>query len=102
MSLTQPASGLALVAVQLKEGSTISGIRVRDGPRRRNGAMKSETDSRTELPSQDEARAMIERARRLRAETLGRLVRAAWLRVAHRPAGRRSDGRADSMPLARA
>lgn len=38
------------------------------------------------LPSHAEARAIVERARRLRAETLAGLARAALSRIARRPA----------------
>lgn len=38
-------------------------------------------------PTETEARAMIDHARRLRAEALSRMLRAAWSRIAHRPAG---------------
>lgn len=53
--------------------------------------MTTETTGGTAIPSQDEMRSLVERARRLRAETLARLLRTAWERIAHkgarRPAG---------------
>jgi hypothetical protein len=49
--------------------------------------MSPEPKSRPGLPSHAEARAIVDRARRLRAEALAQLARAAWSRLARRPAG---------------
>ncbi len=64
--------------------------------------MTPEPKSSRRLPSHDEARATIDRARRLRAETLGRLSRAAWSRLAGRPANAVAGARPAAMPHAHA
>ena len=60
--------------------------------------MRTQTKGRIEIPSQDEARAIVERARQLRAQTLARMLRAGWARIAPSPA----DAPAGAMPHARA
>lgn len=54
------------------------------------------------LPSHAEARATVERARRLRAETLAGLARAALSRIARRPAAGEALGRGLSRGLGQA
>ena len=60
--------------------------------------MTPETKSRAGLPSDAEARHLVDRARRLRAETLAGLARAAWSGIARRL----HDASTAAMPHARA
>lgn len=64
--------------------------------------MTSESKSTAGLPSQGEARAIVERARRLRAETLAGLGRAVLRRLGHGKSGVRPVGLAGALPHAHA
>lgn len=64
--------------------------------------MTPESKSRAGLPSDAEARAIMNRARRLRAELLASMARAVWSRIARRPAGVPAGAHAAAMPHANA
>ena len=64
--------------------------------------MTPEPKSRAGLPSHAEARAIADRARRLRAETLAHLASVVWSRIARRAAAGRASAPHGAMPHARA
>ena len=62
--------------------------------------MTPEPNSPAGLPSHAEAPAIMDRARRMRAEALAALVRAAWSRFAGRPRGVPAASMSGRMPYA--
>jgi hypothetical protein len=64
--------------------------------------MKPQSTIRPGLPSDVEARAILEQAHRIRSETIAGLARALWLRIARRPDAAPAGVGAGALPHARA